>query len=138
MQSWFIYSLLAAAFLAVNFLFVKKAGLMSIPVETLSFYAWLIATLGVAALMLVERKAFALTAPQLGVALATGGAFLFGTLALYKGAYLAPNPGFATAVGSVQVILVVIAAAYLFGSPMTFLKVCGVVLVIAGVVLLGQ
>lgn len=59
-----------------------------------------------------------------------------GALALNKGIVAAPNPGYATAVASAQIILVVLFSALFFGSSFSIFKAIGAALVIGGVVLL--
>jgi len=70
------------------------------------------------------------------VALATITA-LAGTFLLNLGVYKAPNPGYATAVGSLQVLIVIISSTLIFGSDFTSIKVVGSIFVIAGIFMLG-
>ena len=135
--NWFTYSLLAAFFLAASFLLVKKASIAQISAETLTAYTWGISFILLFGYLIITKQNIHVTPSQFGIIALAAIAFLFGALLLNKGVYTAPNPGFATAIGSVQVLLVVLASVILFGSELTGIKILGSIAVIAGVVLLG-
>lgn len=135
-MNWFIYSTIAAFLLAAHFLFLKKASLSGIPLSLLIMYMWLISSIG---LLIYQTSKSQLSIPTnliWIVALATITA-LAGTFLLNLGVYTAPNPGYATAVGSLQVLIVIITSSLIFGSDFTSIKIAGSLFVIAGVIMLG-
>lgn len=137
MNMWYAYSLAAAVFFAVYFLFTKKAGIVGIPIGSLTLYTWIAATAGLVLFMVLSKQSFSLSGLQGAIVCAAAVGLLFGTLLLNKAIYTAPNPGFATAVGSVQVLIVIFLSAFFFGSEITYMKLVGAVLVVGGVILLG-
>lgn len=137
MSLWFLYSIIAAIFLAISFLFIKKASLMQIPISLLTLYLWGFASIMLLVFLLFKKGSIVLSSSQLLVSFLAGFAFLIGALLLNKAVSIAPNPGFATAVGSLQVLIVIIASYFLFSSDLTFIKVLGSIFVVSGVILLG-
>ncbi len=133
---WFIYSITAALLLAVHFLFLKKASLNGIPLSLLMMYMWLFSSMGLF-IYHVFKSQLAIQANLIWiVALATITA-LAGTFLLNMGVYTAPNPGYATAVGSMQVLILIVASTLIFGSDFTSIKVMGSLFVVAGVIMLS-
>ena len=59
-----------------------------------------------------------------------------GNLYMVRALAAAPNPGYAIAIVGLQALLVTLASVALYGSHLTWLKALGVVLSVAGVVLL--
>ncbi len=116
---------------------MKKASTTGVPVNTLTLYIWVFAALMLFAYMGYAKESLFLSPIQLGVLLLAGVSFLFGALLVNHAVYAAPNPGYATAVASAQVLIVVIASVFLFGSPFSLIKAFGALLTVAGVILLG-
>lgn len=136
-MTWYSYALSATIFLAAGFLLIRKASTLGVPVTTLTFYIWVFAALMLFVYMGYTKESFSLSPVQLGVLLLTAVSFLFGALLLNYGVYAAPNPGYASAVASAQVLIVIIASIFLFGSPFDLFKALGAALTVAGVILLG-
>ncbi len=119
------------------FLLVKKASIAKIPVNALTLYVWVISAIILYGYMTYGKQPIRLTSSQLIIVTFAAIAFLVGALLLNNAVYAAPNPGYATAIGSAQVVLVVILSVLLFGAQITWLKAIGALFVVAGVVLLG-
>jgi drug/metabolite transporter (DMT)-like permease len=135
-MSWFSYSLIAAVVLAAHFLILKRLNVHDISLNILIMYMWGMASI---ALLLYQSMRGHVSIPKgsfpwiIGASITT----FLGTWLLNKGVFTAPNPGFATAVGSLQVLIVIIASVFMFGSGFSFMKFIGSVFVVAGVILLG-
>ena len=137
-MNWFVSSLLAAVLLAAHFLFFKQAHSLKLPVAQIAMFAWSIAAAGLLLYHLIGRQGFAINSKQAALTIVMAGlTFFIGSLLLNKAMVMAPNPGFATAVGSLQVLLLVVASVFIFGSSFSGLQVMGASLVVAGVILLG-
>jgi drug/metabolite transporter (DMT)-like permease len=72
----------------------------------------------------------------LGLLAVTGGLGYVGNLCAVRALALAPNPGYSTAIVGVQALVVTLAAAMFAGVALSGVKVAGVLLCVAGVVLL--
>ena len=136
-MTWYAQALLATMFMATAFLLVKRASLAHIPVNTLTFYIWVIAAIILYGYMTYERESLRLSSTQLIIVICTAIAFLLGALLLNNSVYNAPNPGYATAVGSAQIVLVLFLSVLLFGAQITWIKTVGTFFVMLGVVLLA-
>lgn len=58
-------------------------------------------------------------------------------LAQIKSIAFAPNPGYSVEIISAQTLFAVVLAVFLFGSPLTYVKIIGIVLTLAGVALIA-
>jgi|TARA_B100001971_G_scaffold194280_1_gene200158 drug/metabolite transporter (DMT)-like permease len=135
-MNWYIYSIISAFLLAAHFLFLKKASLSGIPLSLLIMYMWLISGVGLLIYQITKGQLSIPTNLIWIVVFATITA-LAGTFLLNLGVYTAPNPGYATAVGSLQVLIVVVSSMLIFGSDFSSIKILGSLLVIIGVIMLG-
>ena len=136
-MTWFISSILAAIFLAVGFLLAKKLSLESVPLTIALLFIWGISSIILLGYLLYSKQSIHLSSPILGLLVLTAVATLLGNLFLYKGIYTAPNPGYATAIGSIQVLIVVLLSVMLFGLEFSLLKLAATILILIGVIILG-
>jgi len=135
-MNWFIYSIAAAILLAAHFLFLKKAAISGIPLSLLLMYIWL--SSGIILLIYQTSKSqISIPTNLIWIVVFATITALVGTFLLNLGVYTAPNPGYATAIGSLQVLIVIISSTLIFGSDFTSLKAIGSLLVILGIILLG-
>jgi len=108
-MGWFIYSFFAAVALAIHFLLLKKMSINGTSLSLLTLYMW-----GLSSILLLVfqlfKKQLALPKGSMMIVVIAGLTTLIGTLLLYKGVSTAPNPGYAVAVGSLQVLIVVISS----------------------------
>ena len=139
-MNWFFSSLVAAVLLAAHMLILKKLSLGGMSVTAFTFLTWLVSVGIFIGYFILTRQS-----PFVGLGKATTVVWLViaaavlwgGALALNRGIVAAPNPGYATAVASAQVALVVLFSVLFFGSSFSIFKAAGAALVISGVVLLG-
>lgn len=139
-MNWFFSSLLAAVLLAAHMLILKKLNLGGMSVAVFTFLTWLISVgIFIGYFILTRQSPFMGIGKTSTVAwLVVAAAVLWGgALSLNKGIAAAPNPGYATAITSAQIILVVLFSALFFGSSFSIFKAIGAALIIGGVVLLG-
>ena len=132
---WVIFSVTAAIIFSVMFLVFKKLSVFGAPLSLLSVS---IGT-GICCLIHLAVNRISLYVPVSAI-------FWFGLASFlsYAGNYLqlraineGPNPGLATAIVGCQSIILMVASFYLFGSDLSVAKVVGVLLCIAGVVVLS-
>ncbi len=136
-MGWYFYSIIAAIILAVNFLLIKKVGLSGLPVNVLILYMWGIASIILLGYHLFSKQSLAISKPLIMIVIFAALTALAGNYFLNKAVYESPNPGYATAVASLQILIVVISSFFIFGSDLTIQKFIGAMLVLVGVFLLG-
>ena len=134
---WIIYSLCAALSFSGIFVIFKALELRS--VSTFVSLAWVFI---VAALLYVGHNAYTkeslkVSGTVLYLVLAAGVLSYIGNAFQFRATALAPNPGYAIAVVSVQVVLVTVLSLFLFGSDFSTTKGLGVLLSLCGVILLS-
>ena len=72
----------------------------------------------------------------LGLLLLAGTLGYVGNLAAVRAVARAPNPGYAVAIFGLQALVVTVVSMMLLGAPLSWVKICGVVLCSFGVALL--
>jgi uncharacterized membrane protein len=135
-MNWYMYSALAAILMAGHFLLIKKASLSGLSISLMLMYIWLASGI---VMLIYQASKSQLAVPSNTIwiiALATITA-LAGAILNNIGIYKAPNPGYASAVGCIQVLIVVIFSTIIFGSDFSRIKIVGSILVVAGAILLG-
>ena len=136
-MTWFLSSILAAIFLAIGFLLAKKLSLESVSLPVMLFFIWGISSIILLGYLLYSKQPIHLSSPILGLLVLAAVAIFLGQLFLYNGIYTAPNPGYATAIGSIQVLIVVLLSLMLFGLEFSLLKIVATILILIGVIILG-
>ena len=136
-MTWFIYAFIGTFLFAAMLLIFRYLGNLGVKESTILLYVFGIGTIFFIGHSLVTHSPMKVnTKVFLLLVLATAFSYA-GNLLFTKSLLIAPNPGYATAVDAFRVLLITVAAIFLFGSELTLLKGIGAVLMVAGVVLLG-
>ena len=135
-MTWILYALLALIFFSGMILTFKKITNQGVSPTILMFYVGVGLFLFYGIHILVARTSFQVSSPML-LWLGLAGLLSYtGNLFYTKSLVLAPNPGYATALVSLQLVLITIAATFVFHSELTLAKGMGIVLaIIAGILL---
>ncbi len=136
-MNWYTYSLFSAVFFSAHFLLVKKAGTENISTNLLILYMCAISGILMLGYQIFAKQSLNLSKSAIYLILFISIFWIFGAYFLTKAIYLSPNAGYATAIGSLQVLIVVIASIFIFDSDFSYIKLIGAILVILGVILLG-
>lgn len=132
---WIIFSVTAAVIFSVMFLVFKKLAAFGAPLSLLSV------SIGTGICCVIHLIANRM---PFQIPLSAALWFTAASVLSYVGNYFqlraineGPNPGFATAIVGCQSIILMVASFYLFGSDLSVTKVVGVLLCVAGVVVLS-
>lgn len=132
---WIIFSVTAAVLFSFMFLVFKKLAAFGAPLSLLSV------SIGTGLFCVIH-----IVANRMPFHVPLSAAIWFGIASFlsYVGNYFqlraineGPNPGFATAIVGCQSIILMVASFYLFGSDISIAKILGVLLCVAGVVVLS-
>ena len=138
---WFLTAFLSMILFVFVYLLMKKATLFGVDNVRLYFYYTITATTTMIIYALVTKgwKGETLGIPTGALVLIVIAAIIgtAGNLLFDQSLIDAPNPGYALAVSNANVILIAIASVFLFSSELSWIKTAGIVLTIAGIVLLG-
>jgi drug/metabolite transporter (DMT)-like permease len=133
---WPVYAAIAMlCFAAMQLVFrhVTRGGLTPAVVLFFVFgFGWMFYLLHVA----IFRPPLALTMPRFGLLLTAGVLGYVGNLYAVRAVALAPNPGYANALIGLQALIVTAASVVLLGATLSWVKLVGVMLCVAGAALL--
>ena len=133
---WPWYALVAmCCFAGMQLLFahLTRNGLTPAPILVFVFgFGWLFYLAHVAVL----RTALPTRPSVIGLLLAAGTLGYAGNLAAVRAVGLAPNPGYAVSIFGLQALVVTLVSMVVLGAPLSWTKICGVVLCTVGVALL--
>ena len=136
-MNWFILAIVSmVGFTFMNLLF-KKALNVGVKSEILVFYVFGIGTLISLAYLLSIGESLEVTKVSLSILAAAALFSIVSNVILTQSIKIAPNPGYALAVNSAQILLVTVASYFIFKSDFTLIKGVGAVLTVIGLVLLG-
>lgn len=135
-MNWIAYALISVLLFSVMTLIFKKATVMKLDSSIILMFVFLFGFLFYFAHNVITKKEMfpswiAILILLVAAALSYGGN-LFSVKALAE----APNPGFSEAIGASRLIIISLVAVVLFGSQMTAWNIFGIVLTVAGLVLL--
>ena len=134
---WILYGLGAALMYACMILTYKKLLLMNINPLLLNLFVFIFVSIGFAAWVTISKTKIELSGWMVLFLIAAAIFSLVGNSLEILSTKGAPNPGYATALKSGQVIIITLAAALIFKSDMTWYKIVGVATVIGGIVLIS-
>lgn len=137
-MDWFILSLLGMISLSGMFVAFRKLSDLGANSYTILIFEFLIAAILLTAYSVFTKTSIIPSDNNIWYLLLLVGILgAVGNLLLVQGIASAPNPGYALAVVNANVILVTIAAFFLFKSGITLVKGIGLVLALIGVILIG-
>jgi len=136
-MNWFWYALIGMVFLSVMFLLITKVNKLGVRSELVYVLPSIFAVLFGLIYIFAVKIPFAVP-KSIWIFLVLAGLFaVIGNLLMFKSLSLAPNPGYALAIISADVLLVAIASVFIFKSEFTVIKAIGTVLAVVGIILLG-
>jgi hypothetical protein len=133
---WPWYALIAmACFASMQLLFAHFTRIGLTPGAILVFvfgFGWMLYVVHVVA----WGTPLQMRAPVVGLLFTAGALGYLGNLAAVRAVALAPNPGYAVAIFGLQALVVTLVSMMVLGAPLSWLKICGVLLCSTGVALL--
>lgn len=135
-MNWFLLALASTFFLAGMMVFFRFAS-PQVDSATGLFYVLVVAAVALLAFLVFSGKPLAVSQNVFLILLAAGLFSAVGNVFLFSSIASSPNPGYADAVAASRIVLLSIASIFLFGSGISLTGVIGVILVFAGVALLG-
>lgn len=130
-MNWVVASLLMYSFSAVLYLFIRKAQVEKIPIETYSLWMFGLPAIGYLLMILLGGEKLLVTFSQLVKLI--GAAVFFswlGNLFSQRSILYAPNPGYALIISKSYVVFTTLVAVALFASELTFQKVIAIILIV--------
>ena len=133
---WSLYAAFAMlCFVGMQLLF-KQLSRLGLTSPVILVFVFGFGTLLYLAHLAAFRPALPLGGRVLALLAAAAVLSYLGNLYMVRALAAAPNPGYAIAIVGLQALLVTVASVALFGAELTWIKALGVVLSVAGVVLL--
>jgi len=136
-MGWVSLAVLAMVSLSVMFLLYRKLGELGVRSEVVLMYYFGISAAMLLIQLLKTNVPLEVSQYQLGLLIASAIAGVAGNIFILDSMNIAPNPGYTLAIVGLNTVLVAIASIFIFGSELTLLKGAGVILAVAGAVLLG-
>jgi drug/metabolite transporter (DMT)-like permease len=119
-------------------LIFKKVGSLGIKESTILLYVFAIGALFYLIYSFISNNPIKVNWQILGLLFIAAIFSCLGNIFHVKALISAPNPGYADAVSSTRILLLTIAAIFLFHSEkLTLMKVFGIIFTVAGLLLLG-
>jgi drug/metabolite transporter (DMT)-like permease len=134
---WFAASVLALLSFAGMQLCFKKLAAEGVSTPLLLLVVFALGTVFLAVHAALSRTPFSLNPRLVKVFLAAAVLSYLGNLFMVRALATAPNPGYAMGVISGQAVVVTLGAIVLFGSDFSWQKGLGILLTLAGAMLLG-
>lgn len=136
-MDWFAYSLIGMVSFALMILLYKKLLLLGLNPTTLNLYIFGLVFIGLLFVTLKSKTPVSVSKNIIILLLVTSVFSLIGNTSQLKAFDKAPNPGYAVAVLSTQVILVTVLSKILFGSDFSFWKIVGIVVTMLGIAIIA-
>lgn len=135
-MEWVFYALISVVFFSGMTLLFKKVTVLKVETPVLLMFIFGFGFLFYAIHVFANKtpvnvNALSITLLLVAAALSYGANFFS-----VKALGLAPNPGFSEAVGGLKLVVISLAAVALFGSQLTMPNIAGIVLMMAGSILL--
>jgi len=134
---WIVYSLLAAVSFTVLFLIFKELEVRGVPTFVSLTWVFGLGCLWNIAHNVVTRQPLAVSASLVSVFAATALIRYVGNGLQFRATAMAPNPGYAVAIVSINAALISIASVWIFGAELSMMKIGGIGLCFLGVALLA-
>lgn len=132
---WYVFSLIAVVTLSFHTICQKWALNLKITEKKFLFYYFIASFFGFLLLNL-RNLSDLITGPNIGLyifwGLVAAGLSMAGNYTEFYGIKRCPNPAYINGIRNASAIVVLFSAFILFNSPLTWLKVLGVVLVVVG------
>lgn len=134
---WIVLSISAALSFTGIFIIFKSLELRGIPTVVSLAWVFLIATLLYIGHVVTIKMPLRISGSTIALLGLAGVLSYVGNIFQFRATALAPNPGYAVALISMQALLVTFASIFLFGSDFSMIKGLGVFFCLCGVMLLS-
>lgn len=133
---WFIYATVAMLCFVGMQIVLKQLTRMNLAPPLILVFLFGFTTVLFLSHVGVTRQSMMITTRAAGLLAAAAACSYAGNLYMVRSVAIAPNPGYAIAVVGLQALPLTVIALFMFGAPLSWVKMLGVVLSISGVVLL--
>ncbi len=137
-MNWALYSLIAAISFAGLVLTYKKLLLLGINQVVLNLSIFFLVFLGFSSFVFFKKVPLQLTGAMVLLLMLAATFSFLGNYFQVKSYSEAPNPGYASTLVATQLILITLFSVLLFQSELSWVKVLGIAVVIAGSYLVGM
>lgn len=136
-MNWIILAFLAAMSFTIMSLLVRKAQILG--VGSILVYVYVVLLGGIFALIFLIYKGETIKVSRLALVVLAIAALLslFGNIFAFKSYETAPNQGYAAAITATHGVWVAILGIFLFKAEFNFIKMVGIIFVVAGIILVG-
>jgi len=136
-MNWYIYSIIAMLCFSLMALLIKNLGVKGINETIILTYLFVFAAIMYLSYSYVGKMSLHVNITSLVILIIIAALSFAGNIFSVKGLLGAPNPGFSTAIVSVQILVIMLFSVLVFGSELTAIKSTGAVLVFIGAVMLA-
>ena len=138
LMKWFGFSALSAILMALAALASKYVLNRGVKESLLLFWGFIFGALLMAVYMIYKKEPVKIEIAPLAIVILVITVSLLGNYFYFRAINLAPNPGYAAAVSSLNVVVVTVLSLFLFKSELTPIKGLGVALAAVSVFLLSR
>jgi drug/metabolite transporter (DMT)-like permease len=135
--SWVLYSIIAMIGFATMILLFKKLTIMEPKTEVINFYFFMFTSIAFFLFSTLRKVQLHFPGKSLALFILLAVIAVVANYASVSAIRSAPNPGYVRGIQSFEVVIITIAAFFLFRSEITTVKVIGMLLSLCGVVLLS-
>ena len=136
--SWFAISIISAFIFSLTTLLARIATDKGVSSTLVTFYIFLFATIFLGGYVFVVEKSFVTSTAVLTILIFAGIFSFVGHAMFYNAISNAPNPGYVDAVSSLRIIIVTVAAIFLFNLKPSTIGIVGSVFIVIGAILLSM
>lgn len=136
-MGWFLFAMGAMISFALLFLLIKKIGNLGVRSDLLLLYYFGFATIMLLVYLISFKVPLSITKYALILLIIAAIFGVIGNVFLVQSIKISPNPGYALAISGVHILLVAVAAIFIFKSEFTLIKGLGTILTVLGIILLG-
>jgi len=134
--NWFVYALLGMVFFSGMILIFKKLVVAGLKPNVILFFIFTFGMLFYLTDIIYNKTSISINYYFLGFLILAAFLSYLGNLLYVKSLSTAPNPGYTTAINSLQIILITIGSFLLFGSGISAKNIVGIVLGLIAIILL--
>ncbi len=137
-MNWFFSSIFSMFFFLFMLLIFKRVGLLGIKEPTILLYVFTIGAIFYFIYSFISNSPMKVSWQILGLLFFAAIFSFLGNIFHVRALISAPNPGYADAVSSARILLLTLAAIFLFHSEkLTLIKALGIIFTAIGLIFLG-
>lgn len=135
--NWLAYSFVAMISFVVMILLFKKLTVMEPKTEVINFYFFLFTAVAFFFFAIIKKVQLEFPSKSLPLFILIAIIAVIANYASVSAIRSAPNPGYVRGIQTLEVVIITIAALFLFKSEITPIKFIGILLSVCGVILLS-